>query len=718
MNKLQNSNLQAEKLRSAYQELESLRSKFTAFFEKAPVGFLLLNQRGMVIEVNETLCQKLNYDKSEMVDVPITGFIYHEDQEHFLQNYKPLFKNPAARELQVRLLKRGDERLPVELIGIKENNLSELLKYEQQDILLLATIDISQQQEIEIARKAAEQKLRILFNQTAVGIAEMGIDGSFIKVNKRLSEITGYSVEELEKINSHDITYPDDISFQDKLIAELLRSERDSFELEKRYIHQNGKIEWVRLYSTIVRDRFGNPLYFIITVVDVNDLKEAEQIMQTDSEKIASQNEALREKEMRYRLLSEVSFEGILLHENGKVIDANSSLLRMTGFDQEDVEGFNLLDIIPKESDRQQVMEKFSKSYVEPYRITLRRKDGSEFLAEIEARNMDYNGKHFRIGAVRDVSEKAKTEEALAFTEQKYRTYIENAPNGFFVADGEGRYLEVNTAACRITGYTEKELLQMKISDLVLSEDLEKAGEHFQSLNDEAFRTIDIRFLHKNKSVRFWNIIARKIAENRYIAFTQDITERVQNEKDKFESERLLDAVGNIALVGGWEMNLETGKAKWTRETYNIVEIDYNEAIPGLDEHVEFYLPQYREMIQEKMKALIEKGIELEFEAELKTSKGNIKWCKASGRREMVNDKCIKLYGTFQDINSRKAIELELAKHREHLEEIVKKRTQKLEEQKAELENFNRLFVGREFRIKELREKVKELEKRLAQEST
>ncbi len=67
--------------------------------------------------------------------------------------------------------------------------------------------------------------------------------------------------------------------------------------------------------------------------------------------------------------------------------------------------------------------------------------------------------------------------------------------------------------------------------------------------------------------------------------------------------------------------------------------------------------------------------------------------------------------GIIRDITERKQAEKELAKHREHLEDLVKDRTAELEEKNAELKHFNKLFVGREFRIKELRNKVKELEK-------
>ena len=74
--------------------------------------------------------------------------------------------------------------------------------------------------------------------------------------------------------------------------------------------------------------------------------------------------------------------------------------------------------------------------------------------------------------------------------------------------------------------------------------------------------------------------------------------------------------------------------------------------------------------------------------------------------------KVIGLVGVHTDITERKQAEEELAKHRDHLEELVKKRTKELKEKNKELERFNNLFTGREFRIKELKDKVKKLEKK------
>ena len=109
-------------------------------------------------------------------------------------------------------------------------------------------------------------------------------------------------------------------------------------------------------------------------------------------------------------------------------------------------------------------------------------------------------------------------------------------------------------------------------------------------------------------------------------------------------------------------MDLLERTAVWTKGTYDIVEIDYDSPIPGPDDHQEYYDPEFREMISQKMNDLINDGIELDFEAKLTTAKGNRIWVKAHGRRKMENGVCVKISGILQDITEKKLAETELEK--------------------------------------------------------
>ncbi|MHB1484922.1 MAG: bifunctional diguanylate cyclase/phosphohydrolase [Saccharofermentanales bacterium] len=122
--------------------------------------------------------------------------------------------------------------------------------------------------------------------------------------------------------------------------------------------------------------------------------------------------------------------------------------------------------------------------------------------------------------------EHRKVQEQLRSSEEKYIDYIENAPDGIFVADENGRYIEVNKAALRITGYTKDELLNMSLADITSPESIINAYADFESLKNNGYLSVELQFIHKDGSTRWWTVDAVKLAENRFLGFSSDITDR------------------------------------------------------------------------------------------------------------------------------------------------------------------------------------------------
>jgi len=121
---------------------------------------------------------------------------------------------------------------------------------------------------------------------------------------------------------------------------------------------------------------------------------------------------------------------------------------------------------------------------------------------------------------------------ALKKSEEKYRSYIDNAPDGVFVADETGKYIEVNDAAIRLTGYSKDELLKMSLLDLLTDKSYEEGADHFRKVVNTGTSKSDLLFNHKNGSKRWWTVEAVKLTETRFLGFAKDISERKMTEDE------------------------------------------------------------------------------------------------------------------------------------------------------------------------------------------
>ncbi|MDP8219164.1 MAG: PAS domain S-box protein, partial [Candidatus Theseobacter exili] len=124
-----------------------------------------------------------------------------------------------------------------------------------------------------------------------------------------------------------------------------------------------------------------------------------------------------------------------------------------------------------------------------------------------------------------------QAEEDLHLSEKRYRNYVDNAPDGIFVADETGRYVEVNEATCTITGYSKEDLLKMSISDILLDASIEEGLVLFAKLIKLGTAKSELMFKHKSGTTRWWIVDAVKLSETQFLCFTKDITQRKEIEE-------------------------------------------------------------------------------------------------------------------------------------------------------------------------------------------
>lgn len=160
--------------------------------------------------------------------------------------------------------------------------------------LIVYTLDITDRKKTEEAFRISEEAFRGNFENAAIGMALLNESGQWMKVNQSLCKIVGYTEQELMQITFQDITHPEDLDADLKLLNELIAGDINFYHIEKRYICKNGDIVHLILAASLVRDENQKPLYFISQIIDITSQKKAEEEIQSLLLVTKDQNERLK----------------------------------------------------------------------------------------------------------------------------------------------------------------------------------------------------------------------------------------------------------------------------------------------------------------------------------------------------------------------------------------------------------------------------------------
>ena len=141
-------------------------------------------------------------------------------------------------------------------------------------------LDLTARIAAEDALLQESERFRTAFEDAPIGMALVAPDGSFLRVNRTLCEITGYDESSLLELCFQEITHPDDLDADVEQVRRVLTGEIRTYQMEKRYRRRDGQIVWAMLSVSLVRDRVQQPLYFVSQIEDISERKEAEDRLQ------------------------------------------------------------------------------------------------------------------------------------------------------------------------------------------------------------------------------------------------------------------------------------------------------------------------------------------------------------------------------------------------------------------------------------------------------
>ncbi|MDA3952872.1 MAG: PAS domain-containing sensor histidine kinase [Bacteroidales bacterium] len=357
------------------------------------------------------------------------------------------------------------------------------------------------------------------------GIYRTSIDGKIIYANHALAEMLEYSLEEIFHVSFQDI-YADNKE-RDLQIKRLTNNSKTSSSQEISLKTKSGKIIIVKDNLRTIKDKHDNKIYFEGIIEDVSEKKQAE--------------EAFKESQARYKILTDLTIEGIIIHDNGRIKDTNASAQKMTGYSAEFLKGKNVFQFIHPDSKKLAKIN-LERQYSGLYELTLIHKNKSTFLAEIEPKTVKIENKEYRVVAFRDITLRKDIEKQnLALS-----TAVKQSPVSIVITDTKGIIEYVNPKFTEVTGYTYDEAIgqnpNILKTDHTVSEDYKEMWETISN-----GKTWSGEFLNKKKNGNhYWElasispIIDEKGETINYLAVKEDITERKKIEDALIRSEKEL----------------------------------------------------------------------------------------------------------------------------------------------------------------------------------
>ena len=268
--------------------------------------------------VNDAACQRLGYARTELLSMTVADIDPNHQVKSWPQHWEALRQAGQLRFESVHRTKSG-ELYPVEVVA-------NYAMFEGKEYNFAFARDISEQKRAESALRDSEARWKTLFEYAGVGIAQLSLSGQFLRVNARLCQILGYSSRTLCQHTFQEITHPDDLEPNMRLLNELVASTRPSFSMEKRYIRSDGVWLWVNLTVSLVRSTSGAPAYFIKVVEDISERKQAE--------------EALQQSEARlHRFVADAPVGLVIVDSQKRLLSANKAFCALTGYTEAEIIG-------------------------------------------------------------------------------------------------------------------------------------------------------------------------------------------------------------------------------------------------------------------------------------------------------------------------------------------------------------------------------------------
>lgn len=235
---------------------------YRTIVESAPEAIIVYAE-GRFLYVNRFAAERLKADRDALIGHPIMTFVHPESVEMVTTALRLLEEGgEAGPPMEVRFVARDGTVIRSEVVSVP-------IIFEGRKAILTLIRDISRRVEAERALRESEERFANAFRHSPHGMAIVSLDGHWLRANKALCTMVGYSEEELRTRTFKDISHEDDLPDDLEQVRAIIRGKQDTYNKVKRYYAKDGRVIWVCVDVFAVRNADGEVLYFIGQIQDI-----------------------------------------------------------------------------------------------------------------------------------------------------------------------------------------------------------------------------------------------------------------------------------------------------------------------------------------------------------------------------------------------------------------------------------------------------------------
>ncbi|MUU77486.1 PAS domain S-box protein [Winogradskyella endarachnes] len=668
------------------------------------------------IETDEVFWSDLMYDIFELERNTILNYntvlncVHPEDKDYYDKTTKNRITNKSNKPIDFRILCKNN------IVKYITAQTEVILDDQGNAIKFQGTVlDITEKKVAEIELINNEKLFKGLISNSPIVIYQTDKNGACNYINEKWYHLTGQTINEALGYGFANAIHPED---RDRVINKWNNAvkNQENFKTVFRHLKPNGTVIWFSNKAVKTYDANNKFSGYIGTILNITDAKKAEEIEQ-------------KSKQYLNDILNNIGDPVFVKDNQSKLILVNDALCNTFGLQREQIIGKTLGEKIPaKEYETLLKIENHilqtGEEVVNEETVSLNNKPTRTFSVK-KTRYIDNDSNKLIVGVLRDITERKKVEEEIRKAHQRLTTHLNNSPLAIIEWDTEFHITSWSTKATKIFGWTEAEVNGKKVSDIrfVYEEDESLINKYYLELKNAEVnfnRIINRNYTKDNKVIYCeWYNSALLDAEGKiesFLSMVQDVTERVEIEKSIKESEEKFSKVFHSSLIGYSIINTDEVRIDVNEALAKILETTREHLIGKTMEgaQIELIDDAYYQQKNRLLDKLLKNGY-LHNESINRTLNSGKKINLLTSVEPIeISGETHALFAVI-DNTENKITELELENYRNNLEELVNIRTSEVDSKNKELERMNKLFIGRELKMRDLKNVIKDLRKKYEQ---